>query len=161
MMKVYKMIAAAVAALCLTSCLESHLEELPTYDGNDIESVAGVIYRFYTGNVIDASGEEEIAQYVLNNTNTVDKEAAKVEVNVTIPSNLPADQRDKVSLSYKKGDRQGLGLIVNLSAAAVITPLNGAPVLGAPGDWSKANQYEVMAADGSKKIWTITMTLNK
>lgn len=155
------MIAAAVAALCLTSCLESHLEELPTYDGNDIESVAGVIYRFYTGNVIDASGEEEIAQYVLNNTNTVDKEAAKVEVNVTIPSNLPADQRDKVSLSYKKGDRQGLGLIVNLSAAAVITPLNGAPILGAPGDWSKANQYEVMAADGSKKIWTITMTLNK
>lgn len=161
MMKVYKMIAAAVAALCLTSCLESHLEELPTYDGNDIVSVAGVIYRFYTGNVIDASGEEEIAQYVLNNTNTVDKEAAKVEVNVTIPSNLPADQRDKVSLSYKKGDRQGLGLIVNLSAAAVITPLNGAPILGAPGDWSKANQYEVMAADGSKKIWTITMTLNK
>ena len=160
-MKVYKMIAAAVAALCLTSCLESHLEELPTYDGNDIVSVAGVIYRFYTGNVIDASGEEEIAQYVLNNTNTVDKEAAKVEVNVTIPSNLPADQRDKVSLSYKKGDRQGLGLIVNLSAAAVITPLNGAPILGAPGDWSKANQYEVMAADGSKKIWTITMTLNK
>lgn len=155
------MIAAAVAALCLTSCLESHLEELPTYDGNDIVSVAGVIYRFYTGNVIDASGEEEIAQYVLNNTNTVDKEAAKVEVNVTIPSNLPADQRDKVSLSYKKGDRQGLGLIVNLSAAAVITPLNGAPILGAPGDWSKANQYEVMAADGSKKIWTITMTLNK
>lgn len=155
------MIAAAVAALCLTSCLESHLEELPTYDGNDIESVAGVIYRFYTGNVIDASGEEEIAQYVLNNTNTVDKEAAKVEVNVTIPSNLPADQRDKVSLSYKRGDRQGLGLIVNLSAAAVITPLNGAPILGAPGDWSKANQYEVMAADGSKKIWTITMTLNK
>lgn len=161
MMKVYKMIAAAVAALCLTSCLESHLEELPTYDGNDIVSVAGVIYRFYTGNVIDASGEEEIAQYVLNNTNTVDKEAAKVEVNVTIPSNLPADQRDKVSLSYKKGDRQGLGLIVNLSAAAVITPLNGAPILGAPGDWSRANQYEVMAADGSKKIWTITMTLNK
>ena len=155
------MIAAAVAALCLTSCLESHLEELPTYDGNDIVSVAGVIYRFYTGNVIDASGEEEIAQYVLNNTNTVDKEAAKVEVNVTIPSNLPADQRDKVSLSYKRGDRQGLGLIVNLSAAAVITPLNGAPILGAPGDWSKANQYEVMAADGSKKIWTITMTLNK
>ena len=161
MMKVYKMIAAAVAALCLTSCLERHLEDLPTYTGNDIESVAGVIYRFYTGNVIDASGEEEIAQYVMGSSASVDKDAATVEVTVSIPSNLPAEQRDKVSLSYKKGDRQGLGLIVNLSAAAIITPLDGAPVLGAPGDWSKPNRYEVMAADGAKKIWTITMKLNK
>lgn len=160
-MKIYKMIAAVAAALCLTSCLERHLEDLPTYTGKDIESVAGVIYRFYTGNVIDASGEEEIAQYVMGSSADVDKDAATVEVTVTIPSNLPAEQREKVSLSYQRGDRQGLGLIVNLSAAAIISPLDGAPVLGAPGDWSKPNRYEVMAADGSKKIWTITMKLNK
>ena len=160
-MKIYKMIAVVAAALCLTSCLERHLEDLPTYTGNDIESVAGVIYRFYTGNVIEASGEEEIAQYVMGSNASVDKDAATVEVTVSIPSNLPAEQREKVSLSYKRGDRQGLGLIVNLSAAAIIYPLDGAPVLGAPGDWSKPNRYEVMAADGSKKIWTITMKLNK
>ena len=160
-MKILKLMAVAITALCFSSCLESDLENLPTYTGNDIESVAGVIYRFYTGNIISASGEEEIAQYILSSSADIDKDAATVHITVGIPSSLPAEQRDKVSLSYQRGDRQGLGPIVNLSAAAIITPLDGAPVLGAPGDWSHPNRYEVKAADGSTKIWTITMTLNK
>ncbi|WP_410520867.1 DUF5018-related domain-containing protein [Bacteroides cellulosilyticus] len=28
--------------------------------------------------------------------------------------------------------------------------------MGKPGDWSKPNKYEITAADGSKKVWTIT-----
>ncbi|MEG0468180.1 MAG: hypothetical protein RR551_07875, partial [Mucinivorans sp.] len=47
--------------------------------------------------------------------------------------------------------------IVWLSTAARIIPLNGSPVLGVPGDWTKPNKYEVTAANGSKSVWTITV----
>ena len=46
---------------------------------------------------------------------------------------------------------------VTISTAATIKPINGAPKLGVPGDWSKDNQYEVTAADGTKKTWTIVV----
>ena len=44
---------------------------------------------------------------------------------------------------------------MDLSTAARITPLNGAPKLGNPGDFSaKEFKYQVTAADGTKKEWT-------
>ena len=46
---------------------------------------------------------------------------------------------------------------VTISTAATIKPINGAPKLGVPGDWTKDNQYEVTAADGTKKVWTIVV----
>ena len=46
---------------------------------------------------------------------------------------------------------------VTISTAATIKPINGAPKLGVPGDWTKDNQYEVTAADGTKKTWTIVV----
>ena len=46
---------------------------------------------------------------------------------------------------------------VTISTAATIKPINGAPKLGVPGDWTKDNQYEVTAADGTKKTWTIVL----
>ena len=45
-----------------------------------------------------------------------------------------------------------------ISTAAKITPLNGSPLLGVPGDWSKTNEYRVLAADGSVKDWKIQIT---
>ena len=44
---------------------------------------------------------------------------------------------------------------LTISTAATIKPINGAPTLGVPGDWTKDNQYEVTAADGRKNIWTV------
>jgi hypothetical protein len=38
-------------------------------------------------------------------------------------------------------------------------PLNGAPKLGSPGDFSaKEFKYQVTAADGTKREWTIKIT---
>jgi hypothetical protein len=48
--------------------------------------------------------------------------------------------------------------MVTISTAAKITPLNGSPLLGVPGDWSKTNEYRVLAADGSVKDWKIQIT---
>ena len=51
---------------------------------------------------------------------------------------------------------------VGLSTAARISPLNGSPTLGVPGDWSKPNTYVVDAANGTRKNWTIeVMSLMK
>lgn len=47
----------------------------------------------------------------------------------------------------------------NLRATARIMPLNGAPKLGSPGDFSaKEFKYQVTAADGTKREWTIKIT---
>ena len=46
---------------------------------------------------------------------------------------------------------------VTISTAAIIKPIGDAPKLGVPGDWTKDNQYEVTAADGTKKTWTIVV----
>ncbi|MDE7236705.1 MAG: hypothetical protein K2N66_02660, partial [Paramuribaculum sp.] len=52
-----------------------------------------------------------------------------------------------------------LVVVLNISTAAVIEPLDGAPALGVPGDWSKPNKYQITAANGKKKVWTVTLEL--
>jgi len=48
--------------------------------------------------------------------------------------------------------------IATISRGATISPMDGAPQLGVPGDFSKPNKYEVTAADSKTiKIWTITV----
>lgn len=52
--------------------------------------------------------------------------------------------------------------MASISTAARLTPLDGAPKLGVPGDWSKPNKYLVTAASGAQKEWTIeVIKLNK
>ena len=63
-------------------------------------------------------------------------------------------ERAKVSLS-------NLVVYVNVSTAARVTPLDGSPKFGVPADWTREHKYSVMAADGTKKIWTVKVTLNK
>ena len=46
---------------------------------------------------------------------------------------------------------------VTISTAATMKPINGAPELGVPADWTADHQYEVTAADGTKKTWTIVV----
>ena len=59
-------------------------------------------------------------------------------------SNFPAEERPKFTMS-------NVVVSLNISTAAMIQPIDGAAVLGKPGDWSKPNKYEITAADGSKK----------
>ena len=48
-----------------------------------------------------------------------------------------------------------------VATAARVTPLDGSPKFGVPADWTREHKYSVMAADGTKKIWTVKVTLNK
>lgn len=152
-MKKYLNIAfVLLAAVLLTSCLKSGLRDLDTYSGNDITGIVGVYHRYYSTDKIPASGEYAVRQTALNVSNThIDEEAATCEFDVSIPTNFPADE-DVSNVSAAT-----MVVVLNISTAAVIKPLNGAPALGAPGDWSRPNQYRITAANGDKKTWTITL----
>lgn len=70
-MKILKFIIALfVMALSCTSCLESNLEQLDTYEGNDITS-GYAWYRYKGDNTLNASGEQQIIQKELQRTGQV------------------------------------------------------------------------------------------
>lgn len=148
MRKFLHILTAFLLAVMTTSCLEGGLEELDTYKGNDITS--GEIYwRYYGDNKIPGSGEQEVKQVRLARAVQADAETNTFYIRYTTTA-LPASEVSKFTQS-------NVVIAVTISTAAIIKPLNGSPTLGVPGDWSKPNKYEVTAADGSKKEWTIVV----
>lgn len=151
-MKKYLFILLAfLGCMTMTSCLESGWEELDTYDGTEITGLVGTYFRYIDPSAsIPASGQNKVLQVQLNTENTQrDTEAGTLTFDVTVPA------------SYTGPDVKAseLVVIVNLSTAAVVKPVEGAPKFGVPGDWSKPNKYKVTAANGDTQIWTVTATL--
>ena len=148
MKKFFNIIAALLLAVVSTSCLDSGLEELDTY--KDCNITSGEIYwRYYGNDVIPGSGEQQVKQVRL---------ARAVEQNLDtntfyiryVTSNIPEAERANFTESKAV-------VAVTITTAATIKPIGDAPKLGVPGDWTKDNQYEVTAADGTKKTWTIVV----
>ena len=148
MKKFFNIIAALLLAVVSTSCLDSGLEELDTY--KDCNITSGEIYwRYYGNDVIPGSGEQQVKQVRL---------ARAVEQNLDtntfyiryVTSNIPEAERANFTESKAV-------VAVTISTAAIIKPIGDAPKLGVPGDWTKDNQYEVTAADGTKKTWPIVV----
>ena len=149
-----KIVAVLFLAVCCSSCLEMGLEDLETYEGDEITSIQGVYYRYYTTDKIEASGEYEVKQISMSVSNSVQNvDAGTWSFNVTTPTNLPSSEQGKVNAD-------NLVVVVNLSTAAVIEPIGDAPKLGLPGNWSKSNQYKVTAANGKSKTWTLNLNFN-
>lgn len=147
-------IAMFVMALSCTSCLESNFEELDTYDGNDI--TAGYAwYRYKGDNKLNASGEQQVIQKQLQRTGQViDNEAATCALQFKVPTNFSDAEKNGVNIN-------NIVVAVEISTAAVMTPVEGSPKLGVPADWSTPHKYSVKAADGKTKIWTVSVTLTK
>ena len=146
MKKYFYLIAALFVAVLSTSCLDSGLEELDEYSGCDITN-GNVYWRYYGTDVIPGSGEQQVKQVYLAAARTQDAENGVYTIRYTT-SNIPEAERANFTESKAV-------VAVTISTAATIKPINGAPKLGVPGDWTKDNQYEVTAADGTKKVWTI------
>lgn len=154
-MKILKFIIAMfVMALSCTSCLESNFEKLDTYDGNDI--TAGYAwYRYKGDNKLNASGEQQVIQKQLQRTGQViDNEAATCALQFKVPTNFSDAEKNGVNIN-------NIVVAVEISTAAVMTPVEGSPKLGVPADWSTPHKYSVKAADGKTKIWTVSVTLTK
>ena len=148
MKKYLYLIAAMFVAVLSTSCLESGLEDLDEYSGCDITN-GNVLWRWYAGGNIPASGEQQVKQVQLAAARTQDAENCVYTIRY-VTSNIPEAERGNFTESKAV-------VAVTISTAATIKPINGAPKLGVPGDWTKDNQYEVTAADGTKKVWTIVV----
>ena len=148
MKKYFYLIAAMFVAVLSTSCLESGLDELDEYSGCDITN-GNVYWRYYGEGKIPASGEQEVKQVYLAAARTADNENGVYTIRYTT-SNIP--EAERANLTESKAV-----VALTISTAATIKPINGAPKLGVPGDWTKDNQYEVTAADGTKKVWTIVV----
>ena len=148
MKKYFYLIAALFVAVLSTSCLESGLDELDEYSGCDITN-GNVYWRYYGEGKIPASGEQEVKQVYLAAARTQDAENGVYTIRYTT-SNIPEAERGNFTESKAV-------VAVTISTAATIKPIGDAPKLGVPGDWTKDNQYEVTAADGTKKVWTIVV----
>lgn len=147
-------IIAAVMALACSSCLEYNLKTLDVYDGADITS-AYVYYRYVdNSHTFPLSGANAVKQSTLTVKNSIDAGSKTCNITASLPSNFPEGEKGKISASQ-------LVVAVQISTAAVISPVGGSPALGTPADWSSPHKYIVEAADGTQKEWTITVTLNK
>ena len=151
MKKILNLILIAMSAVFLSSCLEHNLVDLDTYDEGNVTGVYGVYHRYYLGSTIPVNGERQVTQAALTVSNPVqDVNSSTYSFDVSLPTNFPESERSSVNVSK-------LVVILNISTAAIIEPVDGSPTLGAPGDWSKPNRYKVTAADGSEKVWTVTL----
>lgn len=136
-------------AFSLSSCLNSDLDDLPEYEDANITTVSGVFHRYYSDEIEPSTGQPRIKDAGLTAGDIrISNDDCTVKTTLTLPSDFAISEKDKVALNK-------LVVVVGLSSAARIFPIDGAPRLGVPGDWSKENKYEVVAANGIKKIWTI------
>ena len=141
-------------ACMLTSCLTAGLDELPAFEEAEITDVT-FEYRYKDPNSVWIDGEQTVKWVNLPVQNRViDSGAGTVTCTLQVPA---ADAtftdaiRAQVSLSSVVGK-------FYISTAASIAPVEGAPTLGTPGDFSSPRKYRVTAADGTTKTWTVHVT---
>jgi hypothetical protein len=158
MIKLMKNSLLLMLALVCSSCLKSGLDDLPAFEEADITDVKfDFRYKDLADEWIDGQPIVKVVTLTVGDK-VINAEAGTITCSVTVPpaaGSFTEDIRGTVALTNLTGK-------FNLSTAAVIAPLDGAPVLGVPGDFSAARSYLVTAADGTEKSWTIQVTaLNK
>jgi hypothetical protein len=154
-MKKYIMISVLSMMIGMTSCLKSGLDELPAFEDADI---TGVFFEYRYVFTRTDGGQEVKFQTLTTSSSDINKENTTANVTVTVPGSSDTfneSERGKVS-------QNSLIARFNLSSAAKIEPLDGAPNLGQPGDFNAPVKYKVTAADGkNSKTWTVTVVLVK
>jgi len=152
-MKKIKILVLLISSVfCLSSCLHYKLDDLKLYGDANITSIQGVQYRYIGTNINPVNGEAFVEYVTMNESNVkIDNDSATITFEVSKPANFPASEESKLSQNC-------LVVYVQLSTAARCEPVEGAPALGVPGDWSKPNKYLVTAADGTTKVWTLSIS---
>lgn len=149
-MKYLKYILLLFTCISFSSCLESGLDDLPSYEEAEIKAFT-FEYRW----MVKEGISEKLRVQKMSTDVKIDVANTTVTCDITVPNVNDAftkEVRDKVGLS-------NLNAYCTISTAATIKPVGDAPVLGKIGDFSKGNmQYEVIAADGkTKKTWKLVI----
>lgn len=135
-------------AVLMSSCLERNLEELDEYSGCDVTR-GDVYWRYYGDQKIPGSNELQVKQVYLAAARIQDTTTCTYTIRY-VTGNIPAAERPNFTQSKAV-------VILGISTAATVKPVGDAPKLGVPADWSKEHKYEVTAANGKKKTWTIVV----
>ncbi|MDR3341162.1 MAG: hypothetical protein LBT25_13930 [Candidatus Symbiothrix sp.] len=150
----YIFLLLSIICMTMTSCLKSGLDDLPAFTDANITGA----YFEYRYTVTGPSGLSELKTQTLSQTGAIDTTQLTVDMEVTVPAasgTFTETERDKVAVT-------NLCVRFNISNAASIEPVEGAPVLGISGNFSSPVKYKVIAADGkTSKIWTLTVILKK
>lgn len=132
----------------VSSCLKSGLDDLDTYSDAEITNLK-FEYRWWNDD------KQQMAVQEISIEKQISTDDNLITCKLTVPAvsaNFTADIRQEVSLSK-------LYAFMDISTAARIAPVNGAPTLGKAADFSaKEFKYLVTAADGTKREWTIKIT---
>ena len=139
----------AFMALLNTSCLKAGLDELETYDQNDITNVR-FEYRWWD------EEDRHMRVQEMSVDSQIDDENKVVECDITVPDaggSFTEEIRSQVSLAT-------LAINVDASTAVRISPVGNAPVMGEfPSDFSAGEfVYAVVAGNGDVANWTIRIT---
>lgn len=151
--KYLHLIIITLGLLAMSSCLKKDLPEMNNSSLNDISDFN--LYYKYIDTVIDNKGTPQettriLAKTVqLNRAKTISHDT--VYVTPSFPAGFPRSEKTKVSLSKIWG-------YANIPEAAVISPVGASPALGKPGDFTKPAEYQVMAANGAKKNWIVSVS---
>lgn len=150
MKNIVKFVLCTLFLISFSSCLKMGLDDLPTSDNAEISNVK-FEYRWW-----DEKTEQLRVVELTTNNNITDH---TISCTITVPAvtdNFTSEIRNQVSLT-------NIVCLTDISAGASIRPLDGAPALGTPGDFSgKTYSYLVIAADGSEIEWKINIiALNK
>ncbi len=142
-------------SVCLfTSCLTSGLDDMPAFEEAEITDVK-FDFRYKDPNDLWIDGEPivKVTNLIVENK-SINSNEASVTCTLRVPetnASFTEAIRNQVSLSSIVGK-------FNISIGANIAPIDGAPVLGMPGDFSSQLKYKVTAADKTTKVWTVHIT---
>ena len=146
-------VPAALMILFSAACQKAVVQEPPSTD-------ASISNFYFTYNYPDTTyankgTSSEIMSVRVQTINLSDQNYPVVISNDTayvtpvVPgTGIPAGQLHNIKLSQLWGN-------VATVATSTVEPLNGSPVLGSMGDFSKPVSYRVNAANGSTKNWVI------
>lgn len=137
-------------AVALSSCLKSGL---PKPNNSSLNAITNFNYEYRwtdTAYILPGTPQADtvitVNMVILGNSITISQDT--IYTSPVIPGNLPASQKPNVTLKH-------LWAYANIPDAATITPMNGAPELGKPGDFSNPVSYQVTAANGTKMSWVV------
>lgn len=167
-------IIGCVMTFAMSSCLSHGAEDIIDSDKNELTNVTYTYRFFYNDTIKKGTPNEEIQNDRVCEVIFTKDDFSKIEkdglsgFSTTINHNLNSVQKagpqgsvtkaqlyEMFKQKIKTDGLSRLVVYVSISDAAVITPVDGAPRLGAPGDFSQDRIYSVRAANGDKKEYIL------
>jgi len=173
MKRVLNILVGCLLIFSMNSCLYHNLGELENSSDKKMTNV-DYTYRFlYNDTIQKGTANQEIlkgrvCEVIFNKSLEAVEENGVLGFKTTITHDLNSIQKAGPSGSvtkemlyemFKEQIAQDgltkLWVYVSISDAAIISPLDGAPVLGAPGNFTEDRFYRVTAADGSAQDYVL------